>query len=151
VLLAVSSAAADEVHFDPDSPAGKEYALPLTQAREEGSGGGEPGIRRGGGSEEVARDGAPPGAVSLFGVGVGNKSGSSRNSGNASQNDETGSAGATGDASGEAPQEQAALVRSADSGDGYPFLGGALLVAAVVLLGVGLGIGLRSLERVTAR
>lgn len=38
MLCSASTAAAGEVHFDPQSPAGKEYALPLPQARAEALG-----------------------------------------------------------------------------------------------------------------
>src|SRR5665811_1977608 len=45
------------VHFDPDSPAGKEYALPLDEARDEAVGEGQP-------------DGASGASAPLFGVGT---------------------------------------------------------------------------------
>src|SRR5665811_253655 len=45
------------VHFDPDSPAGKEYALPLDEARDEAVGEGQP-------------DGASGASAPLFGVGI---------------------------------------------------------------------------------
>jgi hypothetical protein len=57
MLYLASSAAAGEVHFDPQSPAGKEYALPLPQAR----------------SEALGTD--APADPPLFGVGIGDPSG----------------------------------------------------------------------------
>ncbi|MBS0548340.1 MAG: hypothetical protein JSR24_11360 [Proteobacteria bacterium] len=54
-----SSASAGEVHFDPEGPAEKEYALPLEQARAEALG-------TGGGKSHAGAETAP-----LFGVGIG--------------------------------------------------------------------------------
>lgn len=53
VLPAAALAQGDDVFVDPDSPAGKEYAIPIDEARREASG----------------RDGAP-GSAPLFGEGV---------------------------------------------------------------------------------
>jgi hypothetical protein len=57
LLLPQPQAMAGEVHFDPDSPAGKEYALPLDRARDEAAG--------------TAQSDGPAGESSpLFGEGV---------------------------------------------------------------------------------
>src|SRR5690349_19568187 len=62
---AAGDAAAEKgVHFDPESPAGKEYALPLDQARNEGAG-----------KTGVGKDGSIEPAP-LFGEGVGGSGGS---------------------------------------------------------------------------
>jgi hypothetical protein len=64
-LLALPAAAAAQrggVFVDPESPAGKEYAIPLEEARRQGAGGGDPTTEgRGGGGAR----GAP-----LFGEGI---------------------------------------------------------------------------------
>src|SRR3954452_7944237 len=64
-LLAASPAGATPpgLHVDPDSPGGKEYAIPLDQARDDATGGG-------GGS-----------GSHLFGVGVGGSDGGDSSSG----------------------------------------------------------------------
>ena len=64
----VATAQDDGVHVDPNSPAGKEYALPLDSARREARG----GATSGGGSG----DSAP-----LFGVGISERGGSSSGEG----------------------------------------------------------------------
>jgi hypothetical protein len=56
-LVSPSRAFAAEVHFDPDSPASKEYALPLPQARSEALG--DSGVTSG-----------SPSSAPLFGVGI---------------------------------------------------------------------------------
>lgn len=61
---APAGAAEKGVHFDPGSPAGTEYALPLSQARNEASG-----------KSGVAKDGSVEPAP-LFGQGVGGPGGS---------------------------------------------------------------------------
>ena len=43
ILAAPAVAQEDGVFVDPDSPAGKEYAIPLEEARRHGAGGGAPG------------------------------------------------------------------------------------------------------------
>ncbi|MEA2469144.1 MAG: hypothetical protein QOE38_142 [Thermoleophilaceae bacterium] len=68
-LLGAPSAGATPpgVHVDPSSPGGKEYAIPLDQARNDATGGGgtqSPGSSTGGGS-----------GTHLFGVGVGHSGG----------------------------------------------------------------------------
>jgi hypothetical protein len=64
-LLALPAAAAAQsagVHVDPDSPAGTEYAIPLEEARRQGSGGGDPGAG--------GRAGGGPRPAPLFGEGI---------------------------------------------------------------------------------
>ena len=62
----VATAQDDGVHVDPNSPAGKEYALPLDQARRDTSGTG--GANSAGGT---------PGGAPLFGAGISKGSGGS--------------------------------------------------------------------------
>jgi hypothetical protein len=128
--------AADGVHFDPNSPAGKEYALPLDQARDEATGGG--------GSDEGSAAGAP-----LFGVGVSPPGApSARVPGpGGERGGDPASAGARRAAQRGSAPSAAAVVRIAEAGDGYPLTSGAAMVAAIVLLGGALGLALRGLQR----
>jgi hypothetical protein len=57
-LAPVAAAQEDGVFFDPDSPAGKEYAIPLEQARRDAAAGGSTGR------------GSEGGGQSLFGAGI---------------------------------------------------------------------------------
>jgi hypothetical protein len=85
-LLAAPSAGATPpgVHVDPSSPGGKEYAIPLDQARNDATGGGggaqSPGSSNGGGS-----------GTHLFGVGVGGSGGNSAGGGSAGGGSASGS------------------------------------------------------------
>ncbi|MGC1165450.1 MAG: hypothetical protein WA862_05015 [Solirubrobacterales bacterium] len=136
--------AADEVHFDPDSPAGKEYALPLDQAREEATGGGK--------ADEDSAAGAP-----LFGAGVSPPGAGVSPPGSASTRvpnpggEQAGGRGANREADNPgrrgAAAGPAAIVRIAEAGDGYSLTSGAALVAAIVLVGGALGLALRALQR----
>lgn len=133
-----SSVAANGVHFDPDSPAGKEYALPLDQARNEAAG--EEG------TEEIGSGGESAESAPLFGKGV------SRGGAEAAQ--------PNGGATGSPPDGQAApggnggsggasaAGELTDEGEGYSVLAGIGLVAVVVLAGLGLGLALRGVQRV---
>lgn len=132
------AAAQDEVHFDPDSPAGKEYALPLDQARDEASGG---AVNRASGER------AP-----LFGVGIsGGDLGSERSPG------PQGEAGGRRAGGGVDTQESRALppggreVRLSAAGDGYPLMRGVGMAAAIVLAGAALALAFRGLQRVSVR
>ena len=131
------------VHVDPGSPAAKEYALPVNQARVTGSGG-----ERSGGSPEK-----------LFGAGIkppssGSKGGRPRQGGRpASQTDAQASRSPTpaGDRAQEAPPTavQQATSRSASSGGASSlvlFAGG----VAILVLGAFTGIVLRHNRRPTS-
>lgn len=112
------------VHVDPGSPAGKEYALPLSQAR---------GLGATPSSSESAHEG------SLFGAGIKPPGGSSPKGGATPR---TGASGATGSAS--APAEateslaRAADVRSSEgSGDGsiLALVGGGIVILVLGAFG----------------
>jgi hypothetical protein len=146
--LFATRAQAGEVHFDPESPAGKEYALPLQQARNEalGTGGGEAG----GGPSGGAGSGA---AAPLFGVGVGNSGAGSRSDGGGtgqrsnqggteSRGSQPGSEGRAADSG--APNPGA--VATAE-GAGYSTGQGLLLLVGILALGIALGFGLRASGR----
>jgi hypothetical protein len=135
-------AAAKEVFFDPDTPAGKEYALPVDQAREEATGDG---------ADESSGAGAP-----LFGAGV-----PPRGAGTGAAGAETGltshpqGQGPGGQPNGNArktePHGDSAnpgqTVRVAAAGGSYPLTSGVGIVAAIMLVGAALGLGLRTLQR----
>jgi hypothetical protein len=140
LAVPAEGAVAGGVHFDPESPAGKEYALPLAQARNEAMGGG--------GSDDGSGASAP-----LFGAGISGRGRTIVRSGNgASQRASDGSKRANGATKGserqEATKATAADIRLADAGGGYPVTDGVGMVAVIVLLGGGLGLALRALLRV---
>lgn len=141
LLVATPSAAAreDGVFVDPDSPAGKEYAVPIDQARGEAAGGGE----------------AAPGEEPLFGEGIESPSGGSANP----QNSEgAGKSDGGSRAEGGDPRQGDGSRRSADLGqssvaieaaaaDGSNGLLSAGIAAAVLAVGLLGGLGLRRLLR----
>jgi hypothetical protein len=146
--LFANRAQAGEVHFDPESPAGKEYALPLQQARNEaiGTGGGEAGEGPGGSSGAAAP---------LFGVGVGSADGSgaaSRSNDSGTRQGEDGSGtenpggrGADAESSTE-PNPSPAAVTAAENAD-YSTGTSLLLLAGILVFGVALGFALRAYGR----
>jgi hypothetical protein len=132
-----SPASAGGVHFDPDSPAGKEYALPLPEARNEAAGG--VGSRH---------DPTPP----LYGVGIsGPGSGAAGSStGPRGTGQEGGPAkrpgAGTNEDNGSAPRSSrstptAVLTDSAD----YPLGKGLWILLGILLLATALGLILRRL------
>jgi hypothetical protein len=139
-----SSNAAGGVHFDPESPAGKEYALPLDEARNEATGTGNesPEESAKSGSEVESNESAP-----LFGEGV---------SGGGGANAGQGQSGAPEKGGTKPPGSQGAGSGSGSGAGGqvpegngsYPVLAGIGLAALIVLVGLGAGLGLRSLRRV---
>jgi hypothetical protein len=141
-LTAAGGAAAEKgVHFDPNSPAGKEYALPLDQARNEASGGGGP---------EEAGSGTESGeAAPLFGAGVSGPGATAGSVQGHHGGGASGGGGREGPTPSEAPERAGTHLGPAalDSGDGYPLAGGVGLVALIVLLGVGLGLAFRGVRR----
>ncbi len=137
-----TAAAAKGVHFDPESPAGTEYALPLSEARKDASG-------QGGSDREPGA--APP----LFGVGV-SKAGAGAQEGTAPPAGEN--RGGAQDGERESPgrgSEDAPAAGSVgasedpvlQAGDGYSAGSALAWVAAIVLLGGCLALGLRGLQR----
>jgi hypothetical protein len=140
LVMLMSSAramAANGVHFDPDSPAGKEYALPLDQARGEATGGGE--------SDEEAAPGAP-----LFGAGVpptGPQSAGILGPGGEAADQQANPATKHSASRKSAARSGAVVHISEAGGGGYPPASGVAMVAAIVLLGGVLGLALRGLQR----
>jgi hypothetical protein len=143
LLLAVAAPPAmaqqDGVFVDPDSPAGKEYAVPIDQARGDAAGGGDSGS----------------GEEPLFGAGIEPGSGGSADKprgGEAGQN-----AGGSGDTGGEPRQGdgsrdsvdpgQRSVAIEAAAADGSDGLLSAGIAAAVLAGGLLVGFGLRRLLR----
>jgi hypothetical protein len=145
VMLAGGSSASaqDEgVHVDPNSPAGKEYALPLDSARRDSDGGTTP-------SGGTSSHSAP-----LFGTGISDSGGSSGGEGSGS-NAGGGKAGASG-TSDSAPggasargvdSTQAAARAVAPGGGGLSAGVLTLLIAfGVVAVGILIGLSVRALR-----
>jgi hypothetical protein len=149
LLLAVAAPPAvaqqDGVFVDPDSPAGKEYAVPIDQARGDAAGGGDAG----------------PGEEPLFGEGIEPPSGDSGNvqgsegtqdSGGPGEKEEgsreKGADSRPGEGSGssvDVGQSSAAI--EAAAADGSNGLLSAGIAAAVLIAGLIGGLGLRRLLR----
>ena len=133
----VATAQDDGVHVDPNSPAGKEYALPLDSARRDAGG----GATSGGGTSSYS---AP-----LFGVGISERGGSSSGregkSGSASgggqaEGPNDGGGAKNGPSAGGVDSTQAARA-VADTGDGLS-AGVLTLLIAFGVLAVGILVGL---------
>jgi hypothetical protein len=139
-----ASAAAGGVHFDPESPAGKEYALPLDEARNEATGTGNesPEESAKSGSEAESGESAP-----LFGEGVSGGGASTGGEGQSGAHEKNGAkpsgSGAQGSGNG-----SGAGGPVPEGNGGYPVLAGIGLTALIVLIGLGAGLGLRSRRRV---
>ena len=157
VAIPTASAQDDGVFFDdPDSPGGKEYAIPLERARREGgdrrrASGRQPaprfgaGIRDSGGNGDGGNGGSAEGG-SGGADGAGQDEGSSgrgRDAGGSERGrDRKGEGDAAGD--GDGPTEAA----TAGSGGGLPpALSLSGVAAGVLLAGTALGLGLRRLRR----
>lgn len=139
LLLPQPAALAGEVHFDADSPAGKEYALPLDQAREEAAGAGK--------TDGPAGEKAP-----LFGEGVSDGSSGTSGGGSAGPSGPGGNTAPGGSEtqvpaprSDHAPAAVAAAISSSD--DGYALSSAILWIAAIVALAGLATIALRTLQR----
>jgi hypothetical protein len=143
VLLAAAPHAPAKVHFDPESPAGKEYALPLDQARDEAAGAGK-------------SDGPAGKKAQLFGEGI-SKQGSNAAPGSSAGNGGTqggngGGGGGGGDKNGPQGQEQrqlSASVVAVSSNDrnGYALSSATLWIAAILALAGLAGFALRAVQR----
>lgn len=139
LLLPQQHALAGEVHFDADSPAGKEYALPLDQAREEAAGAGK--------TDGPAGEKAP-----LFGEGVSNAGGGpgagGGSAGGAGGETPTGG-GDNQSQGGQAAVRSSAAVAAALAGDdnGYAMSSALLWILAIAALAGIAALLLRALQR----
>lgn len=138
LLIAAGDAAAQSegVFVDPDTPAGKEYALPLDKARQDAA-------------PNSGAQGSEPGDTELFGAGI-----SKRDGGGGKGDGQTGGA-AAGDRGGDGkqtggPQSDAAgSVAKAAASSGSGISSGwltALIAAGVLLVGGIAGLSLRALR-----
>lgn len=108
VLLPVGAAAEPGVIADPDTPTGKQYALPLDDARKGGSGGdrgspgaGSPSRATGPGSPQSSNPAGPGSGAPAFGAGI--SSGERSGSGSGRVSGKAGGAGKAGAAGGDRP------------------------------------------------
>jgi hypothetical protein len=141
VLTILPAPAAAEVNFDPDSPAGKEYALPLPQARNEALG------------DEGIKD-RPPSQATLFGVGIGGSGGGGSQGGGTPESPgrtegNRGVDGSGANPSGK-PQSGNPKPNLADQGSSYSLCTAIALVGGILLIALALGLALRALARVAA-
>lgn len=152
VLVGASPAAAQEdgVTYDPDSPAGKEYALPLDRARDEATGNDRRTSQKGGSElfgagikpASGAGSGSGSGASGATGTGTGGSvsgRGGTRTSRERDREASTGSRGATG------PAVARPLIPTADGGE--RLLSGGLMAAIAAAVALGLGVGARARTR----
>lgn len=134
-IVPAAPAPAGEVHFDPDSPAGKEYALPLPQARNEALGGEGIGDR-------------PPSEATLFGVGIGGSGDGGAGQGDGGSSPSGGSSngqnGTTPSSETERPASKSAVATQGSSYSSGTAMG---LLAGILLIALVLGIALRALTR----
>jgi hypothetical protein len=139
-----SSDAANGVHFDPESPAGKEYALPLDEARNEATGTEGEGPEGSGrsGSDVESGESAP-----LFGEGVSGSADAAGSQGQSGGSDK-GQSKPPGEKAHGSGTGSAAAGQLSEGDGGYPLPAGVGLTALIVLIGVGAGLGLRGLRRV---
>ena len=147
ILAAPAVAQEDGVFVDPDSPAGKEYAIPLEEARRHGAGGGAPGTGQplfGAGIERatspVESGNAQSGAGGSASGGAGG-SASGGGSGKARGHGDNGNGQSSQRSEGDQAVQRSAAIKAAASGssDGLITAGiVALVLAAGLLAGVAL-------------
>ena len=154
-IIPTPAAAAPEpgMTVDPQSPAGVEYQIPLETGRGHGTGkkhgsGGIAGATGNGGSGGA--NGSPGGtAPTLFGSGITPRNGSGAGSGKSGKGSGAAGQGAGGQAGasgsdGSALRSIAPVTASANYSTTGPIAG---IVAAIVLVGVGLGLYFRRRNR----
>lgn len=137
LLLPQTSALAGEVHFDAESPAGKEYALPLDQAREEAAAAGK--------TDGPAGEKAP-----LFGEGISNGGGGgAAQGGGGAVGGDTAAGDGNGQGEGPNPHRSPAAVAAAisSSDGGYALSSAILWIAAILALAGIAALVLRGFQR----
>jgi hypothetical protein len=144
ILAAPAVAQEDGVFVDPDSPAGKEYAIPLEEARRHGAGGGAPGTGQplfGAGIEQatppVESGNAPGGAGGSASSGAGGS-----RSGKARANGDNGTGGSSESSEGNQAVQRSAAINAAASGSSDGLITAAI-VALVLAAGLLAGVALR--------
>ena len=142
VLLAAAPHAFAKVHFDPESPAGKEYALPLDQARDEAARAGK-------------SDGPAGKKAQLFGEGISKQGpdaapGASAGNGGRQGSGE-GPGGEAGDKNGSQRQEprqlSASVVAVSSNDHSYALSSAILWIAAILAVGGLVAFVLRAMRR----
>ena len=128
LVAALPGTALAGVHVDPEGPAGKQYSDSLAQAR----------VENGQGDPTAAVPGSEVDAP-LFGEGITDNSGG----GGSGSDGSGGSGGASEDGGPSAVSDQPPGIDAGSDGGGTGFLAAA--VGAVLLLGAGLGFGIRRL------
>ena len=154
-LLVPGSAVAAEkgVHVDPGSPAGKEYAVPLDQGRQQGAAGpgqsgapGGPGAGGGGGHGGGGTGSAAGGSTA--GAGHGSAPGGANVAHGPKGSSSLFGQGITPNGSGSGHGSNAAALQAAEKGRGGSGLAWTVgIAAAVLLLGGGLAVGVPRLTR----
>ena len=136
-----AAAASGGVHFDPDSPAGQEYALPLERAREEAAGTQ--------GQSESKGEGA-----ALFGAGVSGggpqgslPAGAEHQAGGGAEEGSSEGRGAQGEVGRTSPNGGPAStnIHLSQTGGGFPLMAGVAMVAALLLAAAIIGVVMRRL------
>jgi hypothetical protein len=128
-----ATAQSEGVHVDPDTPAGKEYALPLDKARQDVA-------------PTAGAQGSEPGEAELFGAGISKKGGGG--GGDGSQKQEGAGGGGNG-GSGDGGTIDAPAVAKAAASSSSGISSGwltALIAAGVLLVGGIAGLSLRALR-----
>jgi hypothetical protein len=139
-LIAPTAAWAQEpgVHSDPDSPAGKEYALPLDSVRRDTGGGGSGGGNGGGGGSDLFGAGIVRAGGGSADTGSSGSGGSSRDDGGRRQGD-----GGSATENGRGERGSSGSTALASSSDDSATFKSGLVALAVLVAGAGLGLLLR--------
>lgn len=146
------AAASGGVHFDPSSPAGQEYALPLERAREEAA-----GTQAQSGSNGSNGEGAGLFGAGVSGGGPQNGGAAGRPRGSAGNGSSTAGAGA-GSGTARGGEARADLngrppptnIELAETGGGFSLTAAVAIVAAILLAAAIAGLALRRLPSAAA-
>ena len=140
LLAAPAVAQEDGVFVDPDSPAGKEYAIPLEEARRHGAGGGAPGTGQPLFGAGIERGTSPAETSSAKGGAGGSVSGGG--SGKARGNGTNGNGGSSEASEGGQAVQRSAAIKAAAGGSSDGLITAAI-VALVLAAGLLAGVALR--------
>lgn len=130
-----AAAQSDGVHVDPDTPAGKEYALPLDKARQDVA-------------PNSGAQGSDPGEAELFGAGISKRDGGGKGGGG---DDGAAAGGSNGESGGshDPALTDSASVAKATASSGSRISPGwltALIAFGVLVVGGAAGLSLRALR-----
>jgi len=142
LVLVPPAGAEDGVTVDPDSPSGKEYQLPLDEARNKGAGG-DRGAAAGGSGTPGAGSGGGAGAPA-FGQGITPRGGGEgAGSGSAGRPAASGGSGGAGQPGAGSLSGQPSSPQDSGSGSGYAIALTAGALVAVLAIGGAAGFALR--------